>query len=42
MATLERKFLARYGGFKEYEFWWFVEQHLIERFEALGAPARRL
>jgi hypothetical protein len=34
MDTLERKFLETYGDtMSEHEYWWFVEQHLIECFE---------
>ena len=36
MATLEKEFLAQYAGFREYEYWWFVEHHLIERFKLLS------
>ena len=35
MRTLERKFLKRYGGMTEREFWWFFEGCLGERFEGL-------
>ena len=33
MDVLERKFLAKYGGMTEDEYWWYVEQHLTEKFE---------
>ena len=35
MDLLERKFLERYEDMSEREYWWFVEQHLIEQFEML-------